>query len=86
MYLEGEEAKKAFSLNAELSFLKGELREALNISKTRVDQLFANLETSIKQNGGKEPYSWDYYESCFFVGSLITTIGKMHISDNRINL
>eukprot|EP00794_Sanderia_malayensis_P003503 gene3503-4003_t len=85
MYLEAEEAAKSLSPSKELLLLKEEIRKRLNNTTSSttaadVNAMFMNLEKAMKQNGAKEPYRWDYYESCFFVGSLITTIGYGNIA------
>eukprot|EP00795_Rhopilema_esculentum_P014699 gene14699-5796_t len=80
MNLEAEQAKKALSPNKELRCLKNKIAKQTNLSENYINMLFRRLEKAIKENGVKEPYKWNYYESCFFVGSLLTTIGYGHIA------
>ena len=76
MLLEADESSKMLSPTIELSKLKEHLRKEMNVSEEHISFLFIDLELASSENGLKEPYSWNYYESCFFVGSLVTTIGK----------
>ncbi len=76
MYLEADEAKHTLSPGNEMKLLKKAVQRELNATSDDINALFMKLEKAVHENGVKEPYSWDYYESCFFVGSLITTIGK----------
>lgn len=81
MYLEADEVKRLLSPKHEISNLKQMITSKSNLSRQEVEFLFRRMEKAIKENGVKEPYTWDYYESCFFVGSLLTTIGKSHFSN-----
>ena len=77
MSLEREKAEKSLSLKREIALAKARLLLRCNISKKEVEEIYRKVEKAMQQSGVKEPYKWDYYESCFFVGSLLTTIGKL---------
>ena len=77
MVLERGEAEKLLSPKREVARAKARLLLRYNISKKEINEIFGSIEKAMQQNGLKEPYKWDYYESCFFVGSLLTTIGKL---------
>ena len=77
MYLESEEAKKLPSPSAEMAILKKEICQRFNATEAEVDDIFKAFEHALDINHGvAEPFRWDYYESYFFVGALLTTIGK----------
>ena len=76
MHLEQEEARKSLSPQLEIASTKDIIVQHSNMTRKEVEEIFKNVEKAIQQNGVKEPYKWNYYESCFFVGSLLTTIGK----------
>ena len=78
MLLERHEAQKSLSPQREITLAKRYIFQLSNMSRKEIDDIFLNVEKAIRQNGVKEPYKWNYYESCFFVGSLLTTIGKSH--------
>ena len=76
MYLEQGEARKYLSPQLEIASAKDGIVKHSNMSRKEVEEIFKMVEKAIQQNGVKEPYKWNYYESCFFVGSLLTTIGR----------
>ena len=79
MYLESKETKGISPTLAELQALKVNVAEVLNATSKEVDDLFSKLVNALESSGLSEPYKWDYYESCFYVGSLLTTIGKYQL-------
>lgn len=77
MCLESEEAKRLPSPSAEMAILKKEICQRFNATEGEVKDIFKAFEHALEANHGvPEPFRWDYYESYFFVGSLLTTIGK----------
>ena len=76
MHLEHDYAKESLSPQKEMALAKSSIMQRYNLTRKEVEEVFMRLEEAIHQNGVKEPYTWNYYESCFFVGSLLTTIGK----------
>eukprot|EP00795_Rhopilema_esculentum_P010624 gene10624-19364_t len=84
MYLESKETKGILPPLAELQVLKVKVAKALNATSKEVDDLFSKLVNAMESSGFSEPYKWDFYESCFYVGSLLTTIGYGHITPSTI--
>eukprot|EP00794_Sanderia_malayensis_P016101 gene16101-17722_t len=84
MYLESEYAKQALSPGWEMTKLKQSLATRLNATISSIDDMFKKLEEALVDAGVAEPYKWDYYESCFFVASMLTTIGYGHVNPRTI--
>ena len=75
---ESGNAKKTLSPKHEMKMLKLKVAQLLNETSTSltIEKIFVNMEKAVNSNGVGEPYTWNYYESCFFAGSIITTIGR----------
>ena len=75
MYLESSAAKDALSPHMEILKLEKSIAIRLNVTVASIHVMFEDLYSSLGDSAVAEPYKWDYYESCFFVLSLLTTIG-----------
>ena len=60
--------------------LEKDLMQKYNVTRQEIEKIIARVRTIVHQENEAGMADWTFYSSLYFVGSVITTIGKIELN------